>query len=340
VVLSVPRRLRPFFQRNRERLARLARVAWETVKELLQDAAGDSEAVPGGVGCVQTYGNLLDFHPHSHLLISWGVFTRAGDFRPVEAVPDAEVLERLFRHKVLRLLQDEGAIGPEVVANLLSWKHTGFGAHVGDPIAADDARAREAVASYLAHPPVVLARIVGRGDGDRIVYRSDDIHPRHGANFRAFDPLDFIAEVVAHIPDTHEKTRMMYGWYSAKTRSWRRAQGLLPPVPKAAPAAESDRAPLSVRRSWARLVKKVYEADPLICNRCGATMRIVAFIEDPITIRRILDHLKLADAESEPARAPPPKATPVPQAHDDFYPDPPWEDIANAVWPEDDQIAG
>ncbi len=46
-----------------------------------------------------------------------------------------------------------------------------------------------AVASYLAPPPVVLARIVGRGDGDRIVYRSDAFHPRHGADFRAFDPI-------------------------------------------------------------------------------------------------------------------------------------------------------
>lgn len=88
------------------------------------------------------------------------------------------------------------------------------------------------------------------------------------------------------------------------------------------------------------MVKKVYEADPLICNRCGATMRIVAFIDDPITIRRILDHLKLADAESEPARAPPPKATPVTRGQDEFHPDPPWEDIAESCWPEDDQVAG
>ncbi len=66
---------------------------------------------------------------HRRLFGAEGVFTRAGDFRPVEVVPDTEVRERLFRHKVLRLLEDEGALGPEVVENLLSWKHPGFGAH-------------------------------------------------------------------------------------------------------------------------------------------------------------------------------------------------------------------
>lgn len=56
-----------------------------------------------------------------------------GEFRPITAVPSAEVLDRQFRHKVLRLLQHEGAIGPDVVGNLPPWKHTGFGADVGLP---------------------------------------------------------------------------------------------------------------------------------------------------------------------------------------------------------------
>jgi len=50
--------------------------------------------------------------------------------------------------------------------------------------------------------------------------------------------------------------------------------------------------------------------------------------------------VKLAGTDSEPARAPPPKATPAPQGQVEFYPDPPWEDLADAAWPEDDQLAG
>ncbi|MDP3011563.1 MAG: hypothetical protein Q8N27_02495 [Candidatus Hydromicrobium sp.] len=30
-------------------------------------------------------------------------------------------------------------------------------------------------------------------------------------------------------------------------------------------------------KSWARLIKKIYEVDPLICPKCGGQMRIIAF---------------------------------------------------------------
>jgi len=107
VVLSLPRRLRPFFGR-RKRLTRLARLAYETLKELLQAAAGTHRVVPGAVACLQSAGNLLDWHPHVHLLISWGLFRRDGSFLPVEGTPDPETVARPFRHKVLRMLLEEG----------------------------------------------------------------------------------------------------------------------------------------------------------------------------------------------------------------------------------------
>ena len=33
------------------------------------------------------------------------------------------------------------------------------------------------------------------------------------------------------------------------------------------------------RRSWAALIKKVYEVDPLRCPECGGEMKIISFIE-------------------------------------------------------------
>ena len=32
------------------------------------------------------------------------------------------------------------------------------------------------------------------------------------------------------------------------------------------------------KASWARLIQKIYEVDPLKCTHCGATMRIIALI--------------------------------------------------------------
>lgn len=40
--------------------------------------------------------------------------------------------------------------------------------------------------------------------------------------------------------------------------------------------------------SWARLIKRVYEVDPLTCTACGGTMRIVKLYTEPKTIAPLL----------------------------------------------------
>jgi len=50
----------------------------------------------------------------------------------------------------------------------------------------------------------------------------------------------------------------------------------------------SDRS-REARSTWARLIKKIFEADPLLCT-CGGRMRIVSFITDPRVVDRILRH--------------------------------------------------
>jgi hypothetical protein len=60
------------------------------------------------------------------------------------------------------------------------------------------------------------------------------------------------------------------------------------------------------RRSWARLIRRIYEVDPLVCPRCGHELNIVAVITDPVLVDRILTHRKRRGLQSpfEP-RAPP-----------------------------------
>ncbi len=47
------------------------------------------------------------------------------------------------------------------------------------------------------------------------------------------------------------------------------------------------------RRNWAQLLHQVFEVDVLICEKCKARMKIIAFITtgQSEVIRRILDHL-------------------------------------------------
>jgi hypothetical protein len=59
-----------------------------------------------------------------------------------------------------------------------------------------------------------------------------------------------------------------------------------------------------MRASWARFIKKVFAADPLVCPDCGGPMRIIAFIEDPRVVRAILVHLLLWDEARPPPVTP------------------------------------
>ncbi len=54
-----------------------------------------------------------------------------------------------------------------------------------------------------------------------------------------------------------------------------------------------------------RVKKMLSRIDPLICPKCGGTMRIVSFIEEHKVIDKIIDHLKLTFKAEHP---PPPQA--------------------------------
>ena len=46
-------------------------------------------------------------------------------------------------------------------------------------------------------------------------------------------------------------------------------------------------------KTWRQLIQKVWEVDPLTCPRCGGMMKVIALIEEPAVVRRILEHLEL-----------------------------------------------
>ncbi len=55
--------------------------------------------------------------------------------------------------------------------------------------------------------------------------------------------------------------------------------------------------------SWARLLKRVFDIDIERCQACGGKLKIIAVIEEPALIERILTHLGLS--------AQPPPRTPA-----------------------------
>jgi hypothetical protein len=73
------------------------------------------------------------------------------------------------------------------------------------------------------------------------------------------------------------------------------------------------------RIAWAKLMARVGEEFPLECPGCGGDIRLIAFITEPGTIRKVLTHLgePLEPPLVSPARGPPTEWGELVQGHDD-----------------------
>ena len=98
-----------------------------------------------------------------------------------------------------------------------------------------------------------------------------------------------------HIPDPGKHRTHFYAHYANRVRGER---------PSEEPGRQKHEQEQPKKRrcspSWARLIAKVFQADPLVCKRCGGPLKVVAYITDTVAIRRILDHLGLSTPEKPP----------------------------------------
>ena len=61
--------------------------------------------------------------------------------------------------------------------------------------------------------------------------------------------------------------------------------------------------------SWMQRLKRVFHIDIEHCGVCGGTLRVIACIETPELIEKILTHLAARETGGiHPPRAPPPRA--------------------------------
>ena len=97
-VWTVPKRLRIFFRYHRNLLQQLPRLAWQSILQTYRALLGE-EATPGGIPAIQTFGQLMHFHPHIHGLVTDGAFAPDGRFLPLRMnltpIPEPAVLPLL-----------------------------------------------------------------------------------------------------------------------------------------------------------------------------------------------------------------------------------------------------
>ena len=131
--------------------------------------------------------------------------------------------------------------------------------------------------------------------GSKVIYHGKN-EGAPGRGTVVYDALEFLALVLAHLPEAHEIRLRYYGAASSTIRRGGRKGRLAENETQAARPAPPEDAEESLyvkarRKTWAQLLARVYGVDALRCERCGARMRIIAWITDEEVIARILRHV-------------------------------------------------
>ena len=242
-----------------------------------------------------------------------GAFAPDGTFVALPGL-ESEPFEKLRQRKVFELLLKRGKINESLVEQMMGWQHSGFSTHHAVRVQTADFKGLHRLAQYMLRGPFSLARMIRVTDQGQVIYLAEKNAPQRfpkpasadlfgdvPRNFQLFDPLDFIAELTQHIPDTRRHLTRYFGFYSSKARGLRaKANGQRHGI-----EIDDQHAPHRLaRRRWAALIKQVRRVDPLECPRCGTAMKILSFISprQRDVIDKILTHCGLWEHSS---RAPP-----------------------------------
>ncbi len=201
---------------DRKLLTKLSRCAWKVLSRYLKQAMAYEDAVPGAVIAVQSFGDFLGFNSHLHIIGTDGSFYGNGSFKTCPT-PNPKDLEGLFRYEVFKMLKSEGKINEVVIESMMNWpparraslrlgeRHSGFNVYCGNAIWPHNEDGLENLARYIIRASFSQERMTYiPGDESangvaKVIYGSKD-----GKTSKTFDALDWLAQLVTHIPNKSE----------------------------------------------------------------------------------------------------------------------------------------
>ena len=192
----------------------------------------------------------------------------------------------------------------------------GFSLHAGVAIAPGERARLERLCRYVSRPSLASERLALTATG-QVRYTLKTPY-RDGTTHLVFEPLELMARLAALVPPPRMHLTRYHGVFAPHSRlraavtPARRGLGAAkhPPADPAEPPT-----PRHVAMSWAQRLKRVFGIEIEACVRCGGNLRIIASIEEPAVIARILAHLERTVLEPyQPERPLGARAPPLPSA--------------------------
>jgi len=183
----------------------------------------------------------------------------------------------------------------------------GFSLHAGVACKSNQRKKLERLCRYVARPAIAEQRLSLASNGNVIVGLKTPYDD--GTTHVVLSPLEFIGRLAALVPRPRVNLTRFHGVFSrgghppnSKLRKYVVPQQPSEPVERRKPKAYS--------MTWAQRLKRVFvgaaiRIDIEKCEKCGGPVCVIASIEDPDVIQKILDHMGLNQASQTHNRSPP-----------------------------------
>jgi len=187
----------------------------------------------------------------------------------------------------------------------------GFSLHAGVAAKAHQRDKLERLCRYISRPAISEKRLSITPNGN-IRYQLKTPY-RDGTTHVIFEPLDFtalahpcargisaslhvIARLAALVPKPRVNLTRFHGVFAPNSKY----RALVTPAKRGkgnkseAHNETEERTPIErhAAMTWAQRLKRVFNIDIETCGECGGAVKVIACIEDPVVIKKILAHLK------------------------------------------------
>ncbi|WP_211233429.1 IS91 family transposase [Salinispira pacifica] len=213
-VFTIPKILRPIFRTNKRLFGLVSKLIFSLLSEYFSLVAGKT-LQSGCVVSFQSFGEFARFHPHWHVIVLEGGFTKYDKFVYLPIGADKGFV-KVWQAAVLSLLLAQEKIHQERVDMLNSWKHSGFSIDSSTRILGE--ADREALGQYIVRGATCAEKISYDSKTDTVTWTASPKEFFKGKKeyFRSFE---FIDQLMAHLPPRRVQLVRRYGVYAGRVRS-------------------------------------------------------------------------------------------------------------------------
>jgi len=176
-------------------------------------------------------------------------------------------------------------------------KQAGFSLHAGIACKSHQRKKLERLCRYITRPAIAERRLSLANNGNVVIALKTPYDD--GTTHVVLSPMEFMGRLAALVPRPRVNLTRFHGVFSPNSKL---RKDVVPQHPVEEP---ENPKPKTYSMTWAQRLKRVFAIEIEKCEKCGGPVRIIASIEDPDVIQKILKHLGLDQVGDPQNRSPP-----------------------------------